>query len=372
MQIDRTTHLLRGRSRLPLVTIAILAMILTACSGSADETADSSQTEENGQTEEDGQTATEDEEASGDGESFTINVGHVLSSSEAIHKELIATADRIEERSEGRLVLEIFPDSTLGNSQDMTEQAVAGSNIVAHIDLGYASDHAVPDMAILNGPFLFDTTDEIDMVLNSDLFSQWTEQLAAEGDLVSLSWNWYFGQRHIIANKGVPTPSDMQGMSIRVPPNPAWIETFATLPAEGTQLEWSEVYSGLAQGVVDAAEAPLSTLMGSSLHEVADTITLTGHFKAITGMVIGQSFWETLPDDLQQILREEFRRGGDNVTIETVKSEPELQAELEELGLTFVEADVEAYAETVQPFYDQFPEWSDGLYEQVQELLADS
>lgn len=370
MQVHRSTHKQRSRSRWTLVAVAILAMVLTACGGTADETAGEDVTEDVGQTEDNGQTATEGEDASGDGESFTINVGHVLSSGEAVHEELLATADRIAERTDGRLTLEIFPDSQLGSNQDLAEQAVAGSNVVAHVDPGYASDHAVPDMAILGGPFLFQDTDDIEAVPNSEVFAEWTDQLREEGQLVSLAWNWYFGERHIIANKGVPHPDDLQGVSIRVPPNPAWITTFEVLPSTGTQLEWAEVYSGLSQGVVDAAEAPLSTLLGSSLYEVADTITLTGHFKAITGFVIGEEQWNALPADLQDILVEEFQAGGENVTAETVSRAPELQSELEELGVTFVEADVDAYAAAVEPFYDRFPEWSDGLYERVQDAIA--
>jgi TRAP-type C4-dicarboxylate transport system substrate-binding protein len=366
MQIGRLTprtgHGRRNPKRMALVGLAILPMILAACGGTSDAP----------------QAGPTPPPATGGGGGappvdntvYTISVGHVLAPTEAIHLELLETAERLKDRSGGRLILEIFPSSTLGTNVELVEQAVAGANVIAHTDPGLLANNGVPDFTILNGPFLFEDTDEISKLLDSDLFRSWTDKALADGGLVVLGFNWYFGQRHIIAKRGFPNPSDMTGVLMRVPPNPVWIETFSVLPSVPTEVAFAEVYSGLQQGVIDAAEAPLGTLQGASLYEVADTITLTGHFKAVTGFVIGQKYWETLPADLQELIREEFEIGGDLVTLATVANEPRIQAELEALGVTFVEADVKAYADAVKPFYGRFPQWSDGLYDRVQAVLA--
>lgn len=349
MQIGRLTfttgHNRRNPRRMALVGFAVLPLLIAACGGTSSTPAV-------------------------DDTVYTISVGHVLAPTEAIHLELVATAERLKERSGGRLILEIFPSSTLGTNVDLVEQSVAGANVIAHTDTGLLVNNGVPDFAIMNGPFLFENTDEISKLLESDLFRSWSDKALADGDLVVLGFNWYFGQRHMISKSGFPHPSDLTDVLVRVPPNPAWIETFSALPSVPTQVAWAEVYSGLQQGVIDAAEAPLGTLKGASLYEVADTITLTGHFKAVTGFVVGKAYWDTVPADLQELIREEFQIGGDRVTVATVENEPKIQAELEALGVTFVEADVKAYAEAVVPFYSRFPEWSDGLYEQVQAVLA--
>ena len=120
------------------------------------------------------------------------------------------------------------------------------------------------------------------------------------------------------------------------------------------------------QGVVDAAEAPLSTLYASRLYEVADTITLTGHFKAVLGWVMGVEYFDSLPEDVQAILLEEFQRGGVEMTAITLAQEQEYQGRLEDEGVEFFDADIEAYAAKTQSFYSRF---TPGLYEEVRSQL---
>ncbi len=302
-----------------------------------------------------------------------INVGHVVSSTEPTHLVLEEIAAAVSERSEGRLTLELFPEGQLGQNQDMQEQVLAGASQIAQVDPGYAAQAGgVPEMSVLGGPFLFQDIDDVNAVLESDLMKEWTDQLEQAGGLHSLTWSFYFGERHIIANEGYPQPADLEGVKIRVPPNPSWIETFEALKTSPVTLEFSEVYAGMEQGVIDAAEAPLSTLKASSLHEVGNTITLTGHFKAITGWATSVTFWESLPPEYQEILTEEFAAGAQTMTETTLEQEDVLRAEFEnDLGVTLVEPDVDAYREASLPFYDAFPEFREGLYEQLQEIMQD-
>src|SRR5690606_1893121 len=109
--------------------------------------------------------------------------------------------------------------------------------------------------------------------------------------------------------------------------------------ATPTPLEWAEVYSGLSQGVVDAAEAPLSTIYGAKLHEVARHLTLTGHFRAITGMIIGEAYWQTLPADIQQILLETAREAGERATKLVLAAEERWLERLKAEGVIVHEAD---------------------------------
>lgn len=305
-------------------------------------------------------------------EAVVIRVGHALPTSEPIHQELVAIAERVRDRTDGQLVLEIFPNAELGSNADMLEQAALGSDLIAHIEPGYASQSGgAEEMSILGGPFLFEDFSEIAKLVDSGLFAEWVEDLKANGDLVSLAWNWYFGERHIISSQGYPDPSDMEGVQIRIPPIKAWLETFEPLGAVPVTMEFGEVYTGLSQGVVDAAEAPLSTLQGASLYEVADVVTLTGHFKALTGWVMGTTLWDTLSPEFQQILVEEFTAGG--VTLSAITEENELGLRDvfdSELGVTLVVPDTEAYAAAVASFYEAFPEWREGLYEEVLSIIG--
>lgn len=302
-------------------------------------------------------------------EPIIIKWAHCLATNEPTHIAALEVVRRIKERTDGRVVIEIFPNSQLGGSRDTYEQARLGAPVIAHIDPGYASEYGSKNLSVLSGPYIFDTPQQAEKIVNSHLIQEWNEELLINGGLHILTWNWYFGERYIISDRGYRRPEDLKGVKVRVPPNPVWVETYKTLGAGVVTLEWAEVYTGLSQGVVEAAEAPLSTLYGSKLHEVKRVITETGHFKAISGHVIGEQFLQSLPKDVQQVLVEEIKRGGEMMSGMTIEKQEEYKRKFAEEGVTFVKADVEAYKEATRPFYKRFPEWPPGIYDQVQEII---
>lgn len=313
----------------------------------------------------------QEEGAASDLPEISINVGHVVSAEEPTHQALERIAEAVSERTDGKLTLELFPDGQLGQNRDMQEQMMTGTPQIAQVDPGYAAEAGgVPELNVLGAPFLFEDIDDVNAVLDSELMDEWTAQLEEAG-IHSLTWKFFFGERHIIANEGFPEPADLDGVKIRVPPNPAWIATFEALPTTPVTLEWSEVYTGLQQGVVDAAEAPLATLQASSLNEVADTVTLTGHFKAITGWATSVEFWDSLPEEYQTVLTEEFAAGAEWMTETTLSDEERLRKVFEdELGVTLVEPNIPAYQEASLGFYDEFPDFREGLHDQLLEIMG--
>lgn len=301
-----------------------------------------------------------------------MSVGMVESSSEPVVFVLQAVGERISERTGGNLTLEVYPDGQLGQNRDMQEQTVAGGPQLARMDPGYAAElSGNTEFNIMGGPFLFDTSDDLNRFIDSDLVDEWNRDFEEKAGVKVLSWKYYFGQRHIISNKGYPEPEDLAGVKVRVPPSPSWIETFTALPSTPTVLEWSELYSGLEQGVVDAGEAPLSAQKATSLYEVGNTVTLTGHFKAATGLFTNIEFWNSLPAECQDVILEEIDKGATEYTQITNDNEMALRKEFEEeFGVTLVEANIPAYKEAAKGFYSAFPDWRPGLYEQVLDILA--
>jgi len=177
-------------------------------------------------------------------------------------------------------------------------------------------------------------------------------------------------RRHIIGSDAYPTPADLAGVKIRIPPLPAWTATFEALGATPVTVDFTEVYTALSQGVVDAAEAPLSAINGGKWQEVAQDVTLSGHFRQFQGFVMAEDVFQSLPPEHQQILLEEFALGGRNATAMEIASAETLRGEFEAQGVTFTDADVEAYRAATEPFYEAFPEWTPGLREQVDAILG--
>lgn len=298
-----------------------------------------------------------------------LKIAHVLPNTEPIHEALVEMAASIKARSNGSLDVQVYPNSQLGNNKDNLEQVRRGANIITIADPGYVADY-VPDYAVMNGPFLYKDYKGIQKLAASS----WHEGMvksAAEKGIKILAMDWYFGSRHVISGKVLNGPADMKGMKIRVPPNKVWIETIKALGGSPTVLQWSEVYSGLTTGVVDGAEAPLSTLFGSKLYEARKNIALTGHFKAIVGLQMSQKLFDSLSPAQQTIITEEVKKYGIKATEKVAATEVEWRRKLEAQGVSFNDVDAAACEKACEAVYSQFPEWSPGLYEKVRKALAE-
>lgn len=354
---DRETQMKLARL---VVLLSIAALLVAACGNGADTTAE-------GPTD-DGVAETPTEDV----EEVTLRVAYNVPASTVTGQTIEKVAERVAERTDGNLTLEIFPDSQLGAVQDTLDQAAAGADIISNGEPSIFASYGNADMSILTGPFLLDDPSQWRPLTDSDLVQGWLEEMREESGLRMLDMGWYVGERHIMGRDAYPTAEDIRGVKIRIPPLVSWERTFEALETAAVTIDFSEVYSGLQQGVVDAAEAPLSTLFASSFHEVVDQVTLTGHFKQFQGFAMSEDVFSSLPEEYQTVLLEEFRTGGDEATQAEIDSQGPVRQDMEEANVTFTEADIESYREGTRAFYDSFPDWSDGLYEQVRAILEDA
>lgn len=300
-------------------------------------------------------------EASGD--VINIALSHVESSSSITHKTLEQVAERVAERTNGEVTLEIFPDGQLGTSADTLQQSASGEPIIGYTDAAELSSLA-PDtyLDILSGPFLFENTDQAQMFHESDVFADMSKQLAEEAGVQILSLNYFLGTRNMLGTKAYPEPSDMQGVKLRVPPIETWTRTAELIGATPTTVDYTEVYSAMQQGVVDAAESDINSLLDQQWGEVAQELTMTNHFQLFLGFAIGADSFNSLTEEQQQILLEEFSQGGIDSTAENAAQESDTITALEEMGVTVNEANLNAYREITAPYYDSYPE---GLLDSV-------
>jgi tripartite ATP-independent transporter DctP family solute receptor len=293
-----------------------------------------------------------------------IRFAHSLSTTEPAHLAAEYFAKNVAARTGGKVQISVFPAEQLGSGKDVNEMIRQGANVMNITDPGYLSDF-VPDVGVLNGPYLIKTPQDYDKLLASSWFKGIEKKLEAAGFKLIMA-NGFFGQRHLISDKAVRKPEDVAGMTVRVPPNTMWIETFKAMGARPTTVQWSEVYNALSQNVVQAAEAPLGSLWGSKLQETRKVISMTGHFTAFTMWPINASYFNKLPKDVQQILIEEGAKGGAEMTRLTLATQDDYVAKLKASGVTFVtDVDVPAFQKATASVYTVFPKWSPGLRETV-------
>lgn len=297
---------------------------------------------------------------------YTLKIGNVLSDTDPITIGLREMAKKVDARTNGKLKIQVYPSSQLGDTADVLEQAKSGSAVGIIIDTGMLADY-VPAMAIYTAPYVFDNVGEARKFIETPMFAEWDKELASHG-LRDLSCNWYQGARHFLTNRKVEKPADLANMRMRTMGSKVAQESMKALGSVPTSLPWSEVYSGLQAGVIDAAEAQLPAVYGASLQEVVKYVAETGHFILNTALVISEEWYERLPAEYRTILREEALAGGDYATKLTIDKEKEIKSAMEKAGVTFVAVDIAPFKDMSQSVYKTMG-WTD-LKAKINESLG--
>lgn len=283
---------------------------------------------------------------------YQLNLSSALSSQDPIVQAMESARQAIEERSDGELTIQVFPNSQLGSDEDVVEQIRSGANIAILIDAGRLSEYQ-PELGILSAPYLVEDHHDYARITSSDLYLEWVESLADNSGLRLLNYNWFQGSRQMLTNDPVETPEDLQGVRVRTINSPVWVKTIEAMGATPTPLPWSEVYSALQLGSIDGAEAQLTAAEGQNLHEVIGHIALTGHIHLMTGIATSEQWYQSLPEELRTILDEELRKAGEAASQATADAQGAVRERMEAEGVTFTEVDVEVFRERVAGVYKE-------------------
>lgn len=275
--------------------------------------------------------------------------------------------DLLAERSNGEIMLELYPSSQLGSKGDVMDQALMGMNVVTITDVGFLADYE-PDLAALYGPFLTENTEKLFELYDSPWFEEKNASLRDQGVHLVIT-NYNYGDRHIISKKPIRTPEDMQGMKIRVPNNPIQIKAFEAMGATPTPMPLADVYPALTQGMIDGAENPLSVLYGQKLHEPAKYLSLVNYLTTAAVWMGGEAFFSTLPEEQLALIHETGHEAGLYSQQLAQESDEKILELMRAEGVEVIEPDREAFKEKALKVYEQFPNWSPNLYQTLQDQL---
>lgn len=297
---------------------------------------------------------------------WPLNVITALSKDDPLYQGLVHFQKDIAKRTGGQITVRIFYGSQLGSDEDILEQARAGANVAVVIDGGRLSVYT-PEFGILGAPYLVDDRHQARRLVTSDLFHSWEGKLKDKARLQVLSFNWWQGERHVLAQKAVAQPSDLHGLRLRTIGAPVFIETLRAMGASPTPLSWAEVYPALQQGVVDGAEAQHQGTYGSRLYEVVSHISKTAHINLLTGIVVGADWFEALPADLQSKVRQSALEAGDFATELTAERQMGYEKAMREQGTVINEIDRTPFIEATASVYSTLG--YESLREQVLEAI---
>lgn len=305
---------------------------------------------------------------------MTVQIGFENSISEPIGQALVKWQELVEEKGDGSLKIELFPDSQLGSKSELIDTMLIGEPVITLADGAFYADYGVKDMGILFGPFLFDDWEQCWTLIESDWYKEQSSLLEEKG-LKILASNWMYGDRHTLTTKKVESPSDLKGLKVRVPGNAIQSIGFDTLGATSTGMDLGEVYQSLQTKAIDGAENPIATLYGRKLHEVAKYLLLDGHVKNFTTWVCSADFFNSLTKEQQDLLVSTGEEAGLYNNSLQADAEADYLQQMKDEGVTVTELTEETQAEfkkAAQPFYELEEKfgWSEGLYDTVRKAMG--
>ncbi|MCH8466637.1 MAG: DctP family TRAP transporter solute-binding subunit [Roseinatronobacter sp.] len=202
--------------------------------------------------------------------------------------------------AESDLEVELFPAGSLGNENELIEQAQDGLTQVVMVS--GAMSRVCRAAQVLDIPFMFSDATVAWSVLDGPFGAELAEHCLAESGLRTLAYG-ETGIRHFTNNvREVRTPADMAGLKIRVQPIPLYVEMVNGLGAEPTPVPWTEVPNALATGLVDGQENPVGVIYGNNLHQLQRYLTLNGHVYATDFLVINDEFFQSLTEAQQAVV----------------------------------------------------------------------
>ncbi len=293
----------------------------------------------------------------------TLKLGMVDPDVSNFHEGALAIADEVSKATGGKVKIEVFAGGQLGNERDMYEGAQMGT-----IDMFTASNAVltsfIPEMAVLDQPFLFETEEQAHNVIDGkvgELIAEKTE----EQQIHTVGW-MDVGFRNVFSVRPVETVDDFEGLKIRTMENDIHIAAFNALGAIATPMASGDVFTGLQQGTIDAAENAIANLIANRYYEITKNVTMTNHIFGFMGVFVSDKAWNQIPEDL----RDEFLAGVEAGTKlqrqYLVEANEAAKEELTELGVQFYEIPMDQMRELVEPAMEEFsdrmdPEWVEAI-----------
>lgn len=293
-----------------------------------------------------------------------IKLAHVLDINHPVHKGMVFMAEKVAEKSQGQMRVDIYPGGQLGGERDLIELLQIGSLAMTKVSTA-PLEAFVPEMKIFGIPYVFRDDDHRWKVLKSDI----GKRLLLAGEPYFLRGMCYYdaGSRSFYTkDRPVQTPENLKGLKIRVMKSITSVEMVQSLGGSATPIPWGELYTALQQGVVDGAENNPPSFYSSRHYEVCKYYSLDEHTAVPDILLMSTVVWNHLTPQEQQWLQEAVDESVEYQKQLWKEASDEALREVQKAGVEIIYPDKAPFRESVKAMHESYK--GTAIYDLIQEI----
>lgn len=289
-----------------------------------------------------------------EGETYTLKIAHVNSTSHPAHIALEKFKETVETATNGKVVVDIYDSAVLGGELEEIQQVIDGTLTSAMVYGMSNWQTMVPETAIEELPFMYPDAESARAAFDGE-YGDYVKENWIEPTGVKVLCFWESGFRHFTNNvRPIVEPADMAGIKFRSAQSEIRVKMFEALGATATIISFSELYTALQQGTVEGQENPLSIITANNFFEVQKYLSLSGHFYSTALFIVNPDFWASLPEEYQTIIQSAAEEGRDyDRQLSTEATDTMIQT-CKDNGMEVNEIDAEAFKTQMSSVWDLY------------------
>lgn len=298
---------------------------------------------------------------------YVLRFGHLANEQNIWHLAALKFADEVFQRSEGRVLVKVYPNEQLGKEMDMIT-GILGGSMDLMVTAESLENWSLPLAIMCATPYAIKDSDHLQKVAGGPIGKEIEQHIISIAGLKPIAW-FERGARNLTTNIPIKHPDDLKNLIIRVPNVSLFVATWSGLGAKPTPMAFSEVFTALQQSTIHGQENPYALIRNAGLYEVQKYVNLTEHVKGWAYVVMGNKKFESMPADLQNVILESAKIMQE-YEHQLFLEQEELDAQfLKEKGMEFIEVDKEAFIGLAgKAVMEHFTEEQRRMYRRVQEV----
>lgn len=267
----------------------------------------------------------------------TLRYAHVGSEGDIQYWYAEEFAKRVQSRTEGRVKVQVFPNSQLGGAQETVDGVRSGAIPLAHHEFASLA-RLMPEIAAFAAPFIYRDGPHAMAATDpakSEVMKEMSEKLVKQAN-IRIIGRLYRGARQMTAKMAVYSPADLKDKRFRGVPLQLWTTMIKGMGAIPTPVEVAELPTALMTGMVIGQENPLTMINANKLYEVQSHAMLTSHMQNVLPVFINERSWQAIPEKDRAIVAAVASEVGEETLKLGLESEVKLIDELKKKGMTFI------------------------------------